>query len=128
MNGSVAYSFHQRNQSFACSGNIRQSLGLILALLQRVTAQEKHFVYILRSEVDPARHYVGLTADVAQRVAGHNAGQSIHTASRRPWTFVVSIEFQEEPLAARFEHYLKSGSGRAFAKRHFADPDRGTAH
>jgi hypothetical protein len=33
---------------------------------------------------------------------------------------VVSIEFPTEQQALRFEKYLKSGSGRAFAKRHFA--------
>jgi hypothetical protein len=31
----------------------------------------------------------------------------------------VSIEFPTEAQALRFERYLKSGSGRAFAKRHF---------
>lgn len=31
----------------------------------------------------------------------------------------MSIEFQTQHAAARFEGYLKSGSGRAFAKRHF---------
>jgi hypothetical protein len=30
------------------------------------------------------------------------------------------LEFPDEGAAARFEQYLKSGSGRAFAKRHFA--------
>jgi hypothetical protein len=34
--------------------------------------------------------------------------------------FVVSIEFPTEKEVLRFERYLKSGSGRAFAKRHFA--------
>jgi hypothetical protein len=28
-------------------------------------------------------------------------------------------EFSDETRAVRFERYLKSGSGRAFAKRHF---------
>jgi hypothetical protein len=32
---------------------------------------------------------------------------------------VVAIEFTDENRAIRFERYLKSGSGRAFAKRHF---------
>jgi hypothetical protein len=32
------------------------------------------------------------------------------------------MEFPSEPEAARFARYLKSGSGRAFAKRHFAAP------
>jgi hypothetical protein len=35
---------------------------------------------------------------------------------------VVSLEFPNERTATRFEKYLKSGSGRAFAKRHF-DPE-----
>jgi hypothetical protein len=30
------------------------------------------------------------------------------------------MEFPTEREAVRFEKYLKSGSGRAFAKRHFA--------
>lgn len=83
-------------------------------------AKEKTFVYVLRSAVDTERHYVGLTADVVERVAAHNAGQSIHTATKKPWTLVVSLEFRDGKIARRFEHYLKSGSGRAFAKRHFA--------
>jgi len=30
------------------------------------------------------------------------------------------MELPDEPSALRLERYLKSGSGRAFAKRHFA--------
>jgi hypothetical protein len=32
---------------------------------------------------------------------------------------IVSLEFPNASVAARFERYLKSGSGRAFAKWHF---------
>jgi hypothetical protein len=32
---------------------------------------------------------------------------------------VAAIMLADEPTALRFERYLKSGSGRAFAKRHF---------
>jgi predicted GIY-YIG superfamily endonuclease len=59
-------------------------------------AQPKTFVYILRSERDPNRHYAGITSDMAMRLAWHNAGQSVHTASNRPWQIVVVIEFQDE--------------------------------
>jgi hypothetical protein len=31
----------------------------------------------------------------------------------------VTIELPDDQRAADFERYLKSGSGRAFAKRHF---------
>jgi hypothetical protein len=34
----------------------------------------------------------------------------------------VVLEFPTVQAANRFERYLKSGSGRAFAKRHFGTP------
>ena len=79
----------------------------------------KRFVYILCSEVDPSRHYVGNTSDVDQRLEWHNHGPCGYTVSHRPWRIAVSIEFPTEQEALCFERYLKSGSGRAFAQRHF---------
>ena len=81
---------------------------------------EKRIVYILRSSGNPTRHYVGITNNLPDRLQWHNHGPCGHTLSDRPWTLVVSIEFPTERAAIRFERYLKSGSGRAFAKRHFA--------
>jgi predicted GIY-YIG superfamily endonuclease len=77
------------------------------------------FVYILRSTPEPTRYYVGLTSDVARRLETHNSGGSIHTAANRPWQLVAAIEFTNVNSAVAFELYLKTGSGRAFAKRHF---------
>jgi putative endonuclease len=79
----------------------------------------KRTVYIIRSDVDPSRHYVGITANVGDRLEWHNHAPCGHTTSKRPWSLVASIEFRTEPDAVRFEKYLKSGSGRAFSKRHF---------
>jgi predicted GIY-YIG superfamily endonuclease len=79
----------------------------------------KRFVYILRSDVEPERHYVGVTSDVDNRLEWHNQGPCGQTRSHRPWSPVVTIEFPTEKEALRFERYLKSGSGRAFATRHF---------
>jgi predicted GIY-YIG superfamily endonuclease len=79
----------------------------------------KHIVYVLRSLSEPKRPYIGLTHDVDARLAAHNAGRCAHTAPYRPWGLVAAIIFADEPTAIRFERYLKSGSGRAFAKRHF---------
>jgi predicted GIY-YIG superfamily endonuclease len=81
----------------------------------------KRIVYILRSERDSDRHYVGLTANLQRRLQCHNAGQNTDTIKHRPWSVVVSLEFPNEEAARRFERYLKSGSGRAFTKRHFGD-------
>jgi len=78
----------------------------------------KRFVYLLRSDVTGAR-YVGLTSDVPLRLAAHNSGQNRSTVRGRPWHLVVTVEFQREMAAVRFEKYLKSGSGWAFISRHF---------
>ena len=78
-----------------------------------------NIVYIIRSVKHPDRYYTGLTDNVPRRVDVHNSGGSTYTASLRPWTLVASVEFTNPESAAAFEHYLKSGSGRAFSKRHF---------
>ena len=86
---------------------------------RRMTALEKRIVYLLRSDADPSRHYVGITHDVAGRLEWHNYGPCGYTVANRPWSLVVALEFSSERDARRFEKYLKSGSGRAFVSRHF---------
>ena len=63
--------------------------------------------------------YVGRTSDIHARLADHNAGRCPHTARYRPWHLHVTVELPDEGRAIAFERCLKSGSGRAFAKRHF---------
>jgi predicted GIY-YIG superfamily endonuclease len=76
-------------------------------------------VYIIRSVRDPERQYIGRTADVASRLASHNAGESPRTARQAPWQIVVLMQFVEERRALDFEKFLKSSSGRAFVKQYF---------
>ena len=78
----------------------------------------KH-VYLIRSLRRPHHLYVGISSDVDARVADHNAGRSPHTRKYIPWELVAAVRFENDSKAAAFEQYLKSGSGRAFAKRHF---------
>jgi len=78
-----------------------------------------HYVYLLESHDDPSRHYVGVTAELKTRIASHNAGQIPSTAPHRPWNLAAYIGLPSETKAAALERYLKSGSGRTFAKRHF---------
>jgi len=77
------------------------------------------YVYLLESIEHPDECYVGLTEDLRVRFDAHNAGQSPHTAKFRPWRLVTYIAFTDETKARAFEEYLKTGSGRAFAKKHF---------
>ena len=81
--------------------------------------EPKTIVYMLRSDRDPSRHYTGLTSDFDRRLQWHNAGQNVDTARDRPWSLVISFQFSSETLARKFEKYLKSGSGRESAQRHF---------
>lgn len=85
--------------------------------VQRVATNQ--YVYVLESLTNPSRHDTGISSDVPGRLSWHNAGLSPHSAKHRPWKLLVSIEFTDIDYAVRFEKYLKSGSGRAFAKRHF---------
>lgn len=77
----------------------------------------KRFVYLLKSETTGERYY-GLTSDIDARLAAHNAGMNKSTARARPWSLVTLIQFSHEAAARKFEAFIKSGSGRAFAKRH----------
>ena len=76
-------------------------------------------VYVLESISEPARHYTGLSQDAVARLGFHNAGLCVHTSKHRPWKLLVSMTFGDPACALRFEKYLKSGSGRAFARKHF---------
>jgi predicted GIY-YIG superfamily endonuclease len=81
--------------------------------------QPKRFVYILKSLARPDEYYVGVTSDPCLRLQAHNAGLTPYTSRHRPWRILVCIEFDEEEPALKFERYLKTGSGREFARRHF---------
>ncbi len=78
-----------------------------------------YHVYILKSESRPDQTYVGSTDNLRRRLVEHNSGKSTHTKKFMPWNLIFYAAFPEQALAERFEKYLKSGSGRAFSKRHF---------
>jgi putative endonuclease len=78
-----------------------------------------HYVYILVSECDASRHYTGCTTDLKARLEKHNRGDVPHTAKFKPWRMEMAIRFSSCDKARAFEQYLKSGSGREFARRHF---------
>ncbi len=75
------------------------------------------YVYILHSLADAKRYYVGVTQDLRARLKRHNAGEVTHTSKYRPWEIKTYMAFSDEEQAFSFERYLKSPSGRAFAKK-----------
>jgi len=77
-----------------------------------------YYVYILVSELDDEMHYSGITTNLRCRLAEHNRGKCPHTAKHRPWKIETAVAFRSEAKARHFERYLKTGSGREFARRH----------
>jgi putative endonuclease len=75
------------------------------------------YVYILQSEGYPDRFYIGRTADLRTRIALHNAGRVHHTTKWKPWRIKSYVAHSEAQRAIALEQYLKSASGRAFAKK-----------
>ncbi len=78
-----------------------------------------YYVYLIESLSVQGRRYVGMTTDLERRLLEHNQGKCPHTAQHRPWRIETAVTFRSEGKARVFEKYLKSGSGREFARRHF---------
>ena len=82
----------------------------------RLNGWSMKYVYILES-LDTQHFYIGITDDLRARLAKHNAGEVSHTSKYGPWRIKTYIAFSNRAQAAAFEKYLKSASGRAFAKK-----------
>lgn len=77
------------------------------------------YVYILEAVAEHEHFYVGMTDDLRARLRRHNSGAVPHTSKFRPWRLKTAFAFRDARRAADFERYLKSSSGRAFARKHF---------
>ncbi|WP_454853105.1 GIY-YIG nuclease family protein [Rhizobium binxianense] len=75
------------------------------------------YVYILRSLELPDRYYIGVTGDLKAHLAKHNAKEVPHTSKYAPWSLKTYVAFSDDAQAFAFEKYLKTASGRAFAKK-----------
>ena len=64
------------------------------------------WVYILKSERN-GRYYIGQSANLAQRLAAHNAGHIKSTKYLRPWILVYTERHQSATAARKREWYLK---------------------
>ena len=78
-----------------------------------------YYVYLLIDVATETHRYTGVTEDLKARLAKHNAGEVPHTSKFKPWKVESYFAFETKEKAAAFEAYLKTGSGHAFAKRHF---------
>lgn len=79
-----------------------------------------HYVYILISQINPQKHYVGITTDLDRRLSEHNdPGYVSYTKRYAPWKLKTYVAFEERRTAEQFEIYLKSHSGKAFMHKRF---------
>jgi predicted GIY-YIG superfamily endonuclease len=79
-------------------------------------------VYILKCNDNT--YYTGCSHDLNARLKRHNKGQVTYTSPRLPVRLVHQSVFYDKYKAFEFEKYLKSGSGRAFAKKRLYTPDK----
>jgi len=80
-----------------------------------------YYVYILRDVTTGMHHYTGVTHDLQERFAMHNAGHVPHTSKYAPWEIHSAIAVQSEEQASELEKYFKSHSGRECALKHLGD-------
>jgi putative endonuclease len=78
-----------------------------------------YYVYLIKSITHPKQTYIGHTDNLKEQLETHNSGGSIATMPYRPWKLVMFLGFENKLKATAFEKYLKSGAGRAFAKKRF---------
>lgn len=75
------------------------------------------YVYVLK-ELDRQHFYTGSTNSLRQRLLDHKSGKVVATRGRQ-WKLYCYFALPNEHMIRSFEQYLKTGSGRAFMKKHF---------
>ena len=89
--------------------------------MPRKKTKTMHFVYILHCNDN--KPYTGCTGDLKARIVRHQKGNVPATANRLPIKLIAYFAFSDKRIAFTFEKYLKSGSGRAFMKKHLINVD-----
>lgn len=63
-------------------------------------------------------YYKGCTSNLDERLERHQKGWVEATKNLLPVRLITYVTFSDKYKAFEFEKYLKSGSGRAFLKKH----------
>ncbi len=73
------------------------------------------YVYLLRCIDDSI--YTGCTSNIESRLERHRKAEVHYTSTRLPVELIGFTAFTDKYKAYDFERYLKTGSGRAFARK-----------
>jgi putative endonuclease len=91
---------------------------LAVNLSKSVVYKMKYYVYILESELNPERHYIGMSYDIEKRLVFHNSANNTgYTRRYQPWRVIYSEVYECKSDAAIREKQLKGGKGRAWLKQ-----------
>ncbi len=74
-----------------------------------------YFVYIIKCSDETL--YIGLTHKIRKRIREHTNHECKSTKYRTPVRLIWFCVFPDKFIAARFEKYLKSHSGKAFLNK-----------
>ena len=74
-----------------------------------------YYVYSLKCKDG---FYIGCTDNIEERLERHSKGHVPATKDRLPISLEFYIAIGDKYKAYEFEKYLKSGSGRAFIRKH----------
>jgi putative endonuclease len=77
-----------------------------------------YYVYSLKCK---SGYYVGYTDNLKNRLERHRDGHVSATKDRLPVQLDFYFAIKDKYRAFEFERYLKSGSGRAFIKKHLTN-------
>jgi putative endonuclease len=69
--------------------------------------KERFSVYVLKSSVVDT-YYIGVTADLEDRIRRHNEGRSRATKAYRPWEIAYTEEYSSRSQALARERQLKA--------------------
>ena len=75
-----------------------------------------YYVYSLKCKDG---FYIGCTDNLKERLERHRKGYVEATKDRRSISLEIYFAMKDKYKAFEFEKYLKTGSGRAFIKKHF---------
>jgi len=80
-----------------------------------------YYVYVLSRKDN--KSYIGCTNNLIERISRHKKRQILSTKDNLPIRLIAYFAFPDKYTAFNFEKYLKTGSGRAFLKKHLKIPD-----
>lgn len=94
----------------------RDAVRLRFAIALATANNRMYYVYILLCSDE--KTYTGCTDNLKDRIDRHQKGQVPATKNRLPVKLITYFAFSNKYTAFNFEKYLKSGSGRAFLRKH----------